>query len=171
LWNVWLAEQLPQVKIVSITSTPAKPAPPAKGKPAKGAKPEPPVSLEGVFDVTVTVTNEGQMPTALDIAKRVKIVRPDTCAITLGSGLQLVNAAAPAGFPGVPQPAAPAAPAARLAGSPPPQRPMIDIGWLKVGETKTVTWQVKGTGKATVNLSSTRGGIDRKDVSIGPGTN
>jgi len=168
LWNVWLAEQLPQVKIVSVTSAPAKPAPPAKGKPAKGAKPEPPVSLEGVYDVTVTITNEGQMPTALDIAKRVKIVRPDTCTITLGSGLQLVNAAAPAGFPGSPQPAAPAA---RPAGSPPPQRPMIDIGWLKAGETKTVTWQVKGTGKATVNVASTRGGIDRKDVNVGTGTN
>ena len=34
----------------------------------------------------MTVTNEGGMPTALEIAKRVKMVRPDTCTITLGEG-------------------------------------------------------------------------------------
>jgi len=146
LWNVWMAEQLPQVKIVSVTATPAKPAPPAKGKPAKGAKPEPPVSLEGVYDVTVTLTNEGQMPTALDIARRVKIVRPDTCTLTPGSGQELLKA--PQGQR--------------------QQRPVMELGWLKAGETKTVTWQVKGIGKAIVNLSSTRGGIDRKDVTVGP---
>ena len=146
LWNVWMAEQLPQVKIVSVTATPAKPAPPAKSKPAKGAKPEPPVSLEGVYDVTVTLTNEGQMPTALDIARRVKIVRPDTCTLTLGSGQELLKA--PQGQR--------------------QQRPVMELGWLKAGETKTVTWQVKGIGKAIVNLSSTRGGIDRKDVTVGP---
>jgi hypothetical protein len=145
LWNVWMAEQLPQVKIVSVMATPAKPAPPAKSKPAKGAKPQPPVSLEGVYDVTVTLINEGQMPTALDIARRVKIVRPDTCTLTLGSGQELLKA--PQGQR--------------------QQRPVTELGWLKAGETKTVTWQVKGTGKATVNLSSTRGGIDRKEVAIG----
>ena len=148
LWNLWMAEQLPQVKIVSLIATPAKPAPPAKGKPAKGAKPEPPVSLEGVYDVSVTVTNEGQMPTALEIAKRVKIVRPDACTLVLAGGQELLQA-----------------PQGRRQ-----QRPVIEIGWLKAGETKTVTWQVKGTGKATVNVASTRGGIDRREVTIGAGT-
>jgi hypothetical protein len=104
------------------------------------------VSLEGVYDVTVTLTNEGQMPTALDIARRVKIVRPDTCTLTPGSGQELLKA--PQGQR--------------------QQRPVMELGWLKAGETKTVTWQVKGIGKAIVNLSSTRGGIDRKDVTVGP---
>jgi hypothetical protein len=146
LWNVWMAEQLPQVKIVSLTATPAKPAPPVKGKPAaKGTPVVPPVSLEGVYDVTLAVTNEGQMPTALEIAKRVKIVRPDTCTLALSAGQELLKA--PQGKP--------------------QQRLATEIGWLKAGETKTVTWQVKGTGKVTANLSSTRGGVDRKDVQVG----
>ncbi|MGE5359402.1 MAG: M14 family metallopeptidase [Bacteroidales bacterium] len=145
LWNVWMAEQLPQVKIVSLAATPAKPAPPAKGKAAKGAPVPPPVSLEGVYDVTLTVTNEGQMPTALEIAKRVKMVRPDTCTLTLAAGQELLKAAQ-----GKPQ-----------------QRPAIEVGWLKAGETKTVTWQVKGTGKVTASVSSTRGGVDRKDAQVG----
>jgi hypothetical protein len=136
LWNLWMAEQLPQVKIVSAVATPAK------GTPAKGQKVAP--VIEGEYDLTVTVANEGLMPTALDIAKRVKIVRPDTCAIVL-SGSTLV--AAPEGKP--------------------QQRPMQELGWLKAGEKKTVTWRVKGAGKATVNLSSTRGGIDKKDVAWG----
>ncbi len=168
LWNVWLAEQLPQIKIVSVTSTPARPPAPPKGKPARGATPAPAVSLDGVYDVTVTVTNEGQMPTALDIAKRVKIVRPDSCTITLGSGMLLFQPNAPAApAAGVP-PAAPGGPGGGPLGAQMGRQPLtIEIGWLKAGETKTVTWQVKGTGKAAVNVSSTRGGIDRKDVNVG----
>jgi hypothetical protein len=129
MFNLYLAQQLAQVKLASATAAPAKGVPPA----------------EGIFDVQVTVTNEGLMPTALDIAKRVKIVRPDTMSITLATGQQLAKAAA----------------------GKPAQKTAIEIGWLKAGETKTVTWQVKGTGKATVDISSTRGGIDKKDVTIG----
>jgi hypothetical protein len=43
-------------------------------------------STTGVFDVELVVTNEGKMPTALDVAKRVKMVRPDTATITLAKG-------------------------------------------------------------------------------------
>ena len=64
------------------------------------------------------------MPTALDIAKRVKMVRPDTCTITLAKGQELL------------------APAA----GEPRQRAAIEIDWLKPGETKSVKWQVKGAG-------------------------
>jgi hypothetical protein len=91
----------------------------------------------------VTVVNEGLMPTALDIAKRVKIVRPDTCSLTLAGATLSAQEGKPA------------------------QRPMQELGWLKAGEQKSITWRVKGTGKATINLSSTRGGIDRKDVNVG----
>jgi len=37
---------------------------------------------------------------------------------------------------------------------------------LNPGETKKVTWQVKGAGKATVLVGSTRGGTDKREVEI-----
>ena len=80
------------------------------------------------------------MPTALEIAKRVKIVRPDTVSITLGQGQELT----------------------RPAEGKPAQPRSVEIGWLKPGERKTVSWQVKGTGSVTVTMASTRGGADRK---------
>lgn len=122
-FNLFLAQQLPQVRIVS----------------ANARK-----SSEGVFQVDVAVTNEGRMPTALDVAQRVKMVRPDTCAIALAKGQEL---------------APPAAGGTR-------QRAAIEIGWLKPGETKTVTWQVKGAGKIKVTMGSTRGGTDAREVEL-----
>jgi hypothetical protein len=129
LFNLYLAKQLPQVRIVS-----------SKAVPVKGQA--------DIFDVQVTVTNEGLMPTALEMAKRVKIVRPDMCTLTLAVGQGLVRA--PEGKP--------------------QQRPAIEMGWLKAGETRTVSWQVKGAGKASIALASTRGGIDKGEVVIGTGT-
>ena len=124
MFNLYLAQQLAQVKVASVTASPS----------AAGA---------GVFDVTATVTNEGLIPTALEVAKRVKIVRPDACTIRLAPGQELVKAAG---------------------GRNP--NPTIEIGWLKAGESKTVTWQVKGAGTATVAIASTRGGVDRRDVAV-----
>jgi hypothetical protein len=129
LWNLWMAEQLPQVKIVAAAAVASKTA-------------------SGVFDVTLTVTNEGQMPTALEMAKRVKIVRPDACVLTLQKGQELAKA--PQGKPA--------------------QTAAIEIGWLKPGETITVSWQVRGAGRATVAINSTRGGVDKREISIGPAT-
>lgn len=122
LFNLYLAQQLPQVRIVSATARPSATA--------------------GVLDVEMTVTNEGLMPTALDIAQRVKMVRPDTATIALGKGQELV------------QPAK----------GQPRQRAAIEIGWLKPGETKSVSWTVKGTGPFKVTIGSTRGGTDSRDV-------
>ena len=124
MFNLYLARQLAQVKLASVTVSPA----------ASGA---------GVFEVKATVTNEGLIPTALEVAKRVKIVRPDACAIRLAPGQELVRTTG-----GRSQPAA------------------TDIGWLKPGESKTVTWEVKGPGTATVSATSTRGGVDRKEVAV-----
>ncbi len=124
LFNLYLAQQLPQVRIVSAAAKPSATA--------------------GVFDVEMTVTNEGKMPTALEIAQRVKIVRPDTCTITLGKGQAL---------------AAPAAGQLR-------QEAAVEIGWLKPGETKRVAWRVKGDGSVTVGIGSTRGGVDTKQVPL-----
>jgi hypothetical protein len=122
LFNLYLAQQLPQVRIVSATAKPSGTA--------------------GVFDVQVSVTNDGKMPTALEIAKRVKIVRPDTCTITLGKGQAL-------------------APAAK---GEPAQRTDVEIDWLKPGETKRVDWRVSGEGALKVSVGSTRGGTDSREV-------
>jgi hypothetical protein len=124
MFNLYLAQQLPQVRIVSAAARPAKTA--------------------GEFEVEMTVTNEGLMPTALDIAKRVKMVRPDTAAIAVGKGQALV------------QPAE----------GQPRQRAAIEIDWLKPGETRRVTWQVKGAGPVKVTIGSTRGGTDSRDLEV-----
>ena len=97
-----------------------------------------------MYEIDLTVTNDGKMPTALDIAKRVKMVRPDTCTITLAKGQELL---------------APVAGEAR-------QRAAIEIDWLKPGETKSVTWQVKGAGTIKVAVASTRGGLDSKEIEL-----
>jgi len=53
MFNIYLAQQMAQVKIVSATTKPG---------------------ADGATEVTMVVTNEGALPTALEIAKRVKIV-------------------------------------------------------------------------------------------------
>ncbi len=124
MFNLYLAQQLPQVKIDAVDVKPGTAA--------------------GTFDVALRVTNEGLLPTALDIAKRVAIVRPDTCTIQLARGQSLAAAAE----------------------GQPEQRGSIEIDWLEPGETKSVTWTVSGAGTATVSIGSTRGGVDRREVEI-----
>ena len=123
MFNLYLAQQLPQVRIVSADTRSTSP---------------------GVHEVVLTVTNEGKMPTALDIAKRVKMVRPDSCTITLAKGQELV---------------APVAGKER-------QRTAIEIDWLKPGETKSAAWQVKGNGTVKVAVASTRGGVDSRELTL-----
>ncbi len=122
LFNLYLAQQLAQVKVASVTVTPA---------------------AGGVSDVQATVTNEGLIPTALEMAKRVKIVRPDVVSLRLAQGQELVR-----GADGKAQPLS------------------HEIGWLKPGETRTVKWQVKGAGTATVTIGSTRGGVHQKTFDV-----
>ena len=129
MFNLYLAQQLPQVKLAAVTAAPAKGVPLA----------------DAVFDVQVTATNEGLMPTSLEMARRVKMVRPDTLTIALAQGQELTKAAA----------------------GKPAQARVVELGSLKAGESKTVTWQVKGPGRVTVSISSTRGGIDKKEVTAG----
>jgi len=70
MFNLYLAMSLPSVEIVSVASAPAKPLKAAR----RGA---PVVADSATHELTVTLRNNGRMPTALDMAKRVKIVRPD----------------------------------------------------------------------------------------------
>ncbi|HXW04069.1 MAG TPA: M14 family metallopeptidase [Vicinamibacterales bacterium] len=125
MFNVYLARQLPQVRIASASARRA-------------------AAADDLYDVELGVTNEGLMPTALEIAQRVKMVKPDTCTITLAKGQTL--ASRPEGTPA--------------------QRPSIEIGWLQPGETKRVSWQVKGAGEASLSIASTRGGVDRRSIDL-----
>lgn len=150
MFNLYLAQQLAQVRVVSAESKPA---------------------ASGQFTVTATVTNEGGIPTALEIAKRVKIVRPDTVTIELAPGQTFVGGApagggrggAGAGGASIGRAGGPAGPGR---GGPAAPRRSQEIGWLKPGETRTVSWTVQGTGTATVTIGSTRGGVDRRSVAV-----
>ena len=46
----------------------------------------------------------------------------------------------------------------------------IEAGWLEPGQTRTVGWKVRLKDvdqiKAEVSIHSTRGGVDRRDVTI-----
>lgn len=123
LFNLFLANSLPQVKILS-----------AEIKPVK--------KEADTFEVVAVFTNEGFLPTALKMADRVKIVRPDTAEVRLPAGAELVGV-----------------------------RGRQDIGFLKQNEKKEVRWKVKikpGTaGEADVAILSTRGGVARTKVKIG----
>jgi hypothetical protein len=139
MFNVFLAQQLPQVAITS-----------AAVKPGTG----------GTYIVEATVTNEGLTPTALEIAKRVKIVREDAVALQLSSGQSFVAGAGRGGRGG-----------GRFGGfggrgNAGPPRQSQDIGWLKPGETRTVTFEVRGTGTATLTVASTRGGLATRSVDV-----
>ena len=123
LFNLFMAQSLPQVKIVS-----------AEIKPVK--------KEADTFEVVAVFTNEGFLPTALKMADRVKIVRPDAAEVRLPAGAELVGV-----------------------------RGRQDIGFLKQNEKKEVRWKVKikpGTaGEADVAILSTRGGVARTKVKIG----
>ncbi len=107
----------------------------------QGAVLRPAKKEKGVFDLVVTVANEGFLPTALKMADRVKIVRPDNVTVTLPDGLTLVSG-----------------------------RARQDIGYLAGGQKKDVVWKVKGTtpfsGDLDVAFSSTRGGVEKKKIKI-----
>jgi len=96
---------------------------------------------KGVFDLVVTVTNEGFLPTALKMADRVKIVRPDNVTVTLPAGLEMASG-----------------------------RNRQDIGYIQGGEKKEVVFKVKGAlqgaGEVDVVFSSTRGGVEKKKIKI-----
>ena len=123
MFNLFLANSLPQVKIVSAEVRPAK-------------------KETDTFEVVAVFTNEGFLPTALKMADRVKIVRPDTAELRLPGGAEFVGV-----------------------------RGRQDIGFLKQNEKREVRWKIKvkpgTTGEAEVSVLSTRGGVARTKVKIG----
>ena len=127
MFNLYMALSLPKVEITDIAVTKAR-----AGKDS------------ATHEVRVTVRNSGRLPTALEQAKRVKIVRPD--AVT-------------------------AAPVAR--GSATRMIGRAPEFWLNGGETRTVSLRVKvgdnpDDRRMRVRLLSTRGGVAEREVQLVP---
>ena len=119
MFNLFMAQSLPQVEIVGQPQVVA----------LTGAQRD-----SATHEVRVTVRNSGFLPTALEQAKRVKIVRPDRVALQMPRGS-----------------------ASRAVGR-------AEEFWLAGGETRTTTVRLRsGTGpndrSATVRALSTRGGV------------
>ena len=127
MFNLYMAMSLPKAEITDVAVT--------KARAAKDS---------ATHEVRVTVRNSGRLPTALEQAKRVKIVRPD--AVT-------------------------AAPVAR--GSSTRMIGRAPEFWLAGGETRTVSFRVKAGDKpddmrVRVRLLSTRGGLAEREVVLVP---
>jgi hypothetical protein len=120
-FNFMLAKSLPRVRIVSAEARPVKKAP-------------------GQYEITAVVVNEGRLPTALEMAKRVKIVKPDEAELRLDGG------------------------AAEL----PDGEARQEIGSLRSGEKRILRWKVTVSDPAKfaaeVTFRSTRGGVVRAKV-------
>ena len=122
MFNLFLAKSLPQVKIVSVRIQPVK-------------------KEVDTYEIISVFTNEGFLPTALKMADRVKIVRPDAAQINLPAGVEFVGS-----------------------------RARQEIGYLQSKQMKEVRWKIKGQLKAEaeaeVTISSTRGGVVKQKVKL-----
>ena len=132
--NLFLAKHLPDIEIISIDV-----------KPSKG---------EGVYDIKVQFTNTGYLPTALEQAKLVKIVRPDRVRLDFDKELMKdrKNKKVEILIPEI-------------------TNKIVDTGWTKKGEKKTARFKVKLNGiesaKCTVHVLSSRGGHREEEIVIG----
>jgi len=134
MFNIFLAKQLPQIEITSIKVNPS--------------------SEENVFDAEVSFTNTGFLPTALEQAKLVKIVKPDRVQLefdkdlTKGGKNKKVEILVPK-----------------------TQYKDVELGWTKKGEIKTARFKVKLNGiteaKCKVHVLSTRGGHKVQEIIFG----
>jgi hypothetical protein len=145
MFNLHLALNLAQVRITEATAK-------------RGA--------DGNFEVTMTVTNEGGIPTALEMAKRVKIVREDAVSIQLSPGQDFVGGGQGRGGRGGGRGFGRGGRGGGRGDSDAGPRASEQIGWLKPGETRTVSWTVKGNGPITLAIESTRGGVDRRTLQV-----
>jgi hypothetical protein len=123
MFNLLLYKSLPRVKIAGSSFKPLK-------------------KEKDTYELAVTLVNEGYLPTALKMADRVKIVRPDNVTVGLPSGVELSGV-----------------------------RARQEIPFLQGGQKTEVRWKVKMakpvTGEADVTFSSTRGGVVKGKVKIG----
>lgn len=124
MFNLYMAMSLPQVELTDVRVNALRAA-----------------KDSATHEVRVTVRNSGRLPTALEQAKKIKMVRPDQVTALFGRGS-----------------------ASRALGRPPEF-------WLAGGETRTVTLRIKaGTAEAdralTLRLTSTRGGVAERAVTL-----
>jgi hypothetical protein len=146
MFNLYLAQNLAQVRITAATSK---------------------RNAAGEFEVSMTVTNEGGIPTALEIAKRVKIVREDAVSIQLAQGQTFIGGAGPGGRGGRGFGRGGGGRGGGRGADPTAgPRQAQNIGWLDPGETRTFSWTVNGPGSVSVAIESTRGGVDRRTVQL-----
>src|SRR5512139_1183625 len=129
-----LAGYLPQIEITGV-----------EVKPAEGEK---------TYIVTVNFTNIGELPTALEQAKLVKIVRPDTVRLEFDESL--VKDSANRKVEDV---------------EPMSRNKDIELGWTKKGEPRTAVFRIALKGipgaKCKVHVLSTRGGHAQQEITVG----
>jgi len=123
-FNLAMAMDLPKVEITNIQATRIRGA-------AKGS---------ATHEVKVSVRNTGRIPTALEQAKRVHMVKPDQLTLE-GTGVTTVGN-------------------------------RVQEFWLGGFESKVITVRVRvpagQSPTATAKLSSTRGGVASREVTITP---
>ncbi len=123
LFNLFLAKSLPQVKIISAVVRPVK-------------------NESDVYEVTAVFTNQGFLPTALEMAKRVKMVAPDRAEISFDDKVgELVEG-----------------------------KKSVELGSFKSGEKKEARWKIRTAGtdgvEVEIAIVSTRGGVEKKRVKL-----
>jgi hypothetical protein len=105
------------------------------------------------YEVTVSWTNSGQLPTALQQAQLVKIVQEDRVRLRFDSSLTAGKT-----------------PTVRIV-SPSRRDKVIRAGWTEPGERKSVTFEVRTYGtpgvEGTVHVLSTRGGLVKVPLTLG----
>jgi hypothetical protein len=120
MFNLYMAQSLPRIEITDATIAPV----------ASGAD-------TATHELRVTVRNSGRLPTALEMAKRVKIVRSDQIAVRFAEKSE-----------------------GRMLGR-------QDDFWLNSGESHTVTVRLRipqAERTITVRALSTRGGVAERAV-------
>lgn len=126
MFNLYMAQSLPQIEIADVAV--------ARARAARDS---------ATHEIRVTVRNSGRLPTALEMAKRVKIVRPDRVVAQTGRGS-----------------------ATRMVGD-------VPEFWLDGRESRVVTLRVRaGSGPndrtLTIRALSTRGGVATREVQLSP---
>ena len=136
LFNLEMAFHLPELQIEDVT---------ARRTDSAGDS--------ATYEVAVRYRNTGRLPTALQQAQLVKIVREDRVELEFDSGLTRGD-----------EPSVEIVEPSRGGGA-------VENGWIAPGETKTATFRVRTRGvpgaRGTVRLSSTRGGIASREFTIG----
>lgn len=122
MFNLYMAQSLPKLEIVGAQAV------------ALRAQRD-----SATHEVRVTIRNHGRLPTALEQAKQVKIVRPDQLIARPGAGTRIVAQAAPFWMGG---------------------------NETKVVTLRVIAGSTDAARRLALRLASTRGGVVEKDVTF-----